>query len=77
METSWPLWIVGAAFVLIGVVFAADPRQTREFFARHVRTMRGDQAAQRYRRLPAGLFRALALAMIVAGILFGCLAAGL
>ncbi|PZE77829.1 hypothetical protein [Curtobacterium sp. MCBD17_019] len=77
MEASWPLWVVGGAFVLLGVIFSADPKESREFFVRQVRFLYGDRAAQRYRRLPAGLFLALALAMVGVGILFGCFAAGL
>lgn len=77
MEPSWPLWVVGGALVLFGVVFAANPEESREFFARQARFPDGDRAAQRYRRLPAALFRMLALALVGVGIVFGCLAAGL
>lgn len=77
MEAVWPLWILGGAFVLLGVIFAADPEESREFFARQVRFFHGERAAQRYRALPTGLFRAVALAMVATGTILGCFGAGL
>jgi hypothetical protein len=77
MGASWPLWIIGGAFVLLGVIFAADPEESRAFFARQIRFLHGDRAAQRYRRLPMALFRVLALALVLVGVVFGCFAVGL
>ena len=77
MEAVCPLWVVGDAFVLIGVILAAAPEEGREFFARQVRGFHGERAARRYRALPTAVFRAVALGRVAVGIVLGCFAAGL
>ncbi|PCN48770.1 hypothetical protein Csp2054_04085 [Curtobacterium sp. 'Ferrero'] len=77
VEAVWPLWVVGGAFVLVGVIFAAAPEEGREFFARQVRVFHGERAARRYRTLPTAVFRAVALGMVAVGIVLGSFAAGL
>lgn len=76
MEATWPLCVVAGTSVVLGVVFLGDPAETRDFFARLARSVQGDAAGERFRRMPPGLYRALALMMVVAGLGFGLIAAG-
>lgn len=76
METSWPLWVVGGVFVLLGLLVAADPEEAREFFARQARFLFGDEAGRRYRAIPSSLFRFVGLVAVMVGFGFGVIAAG-